>query len=810
MLSKRMKSKSSYETVINKSENEFQNTLNFFPIGLIVLDRENDSKDYKIKIVNSYIFGLLDIPKNLNMKIFKERLEDFKQWENNHLTEINLKEIIFNYKEYKNFQSGTFISSLSMIYVKIKIVKKNIFICMDNYNDEKKGIQNNLIKSLKYQYIVTLYHELNNPLNALQNIIEENLNDESQMEENSIDKSSKKNNINLLVNLIKVFIDNFIWYFKIIFDNSKNLIINLKSKINLEFQFTNILNHFCVLFEYKEIQYTNDFSFLKDKYIESNENYLDNFLRGVYILLYHKIPRSSGFILKFNNLSNNKVKLIFEKLKINNQIQNRKSRIINDIDFGFKEEFDFSKTVQTIEMTKELLQNISEVLNLKMKIYDEEDNIILTIILPYSIEEDEDEEINEFQNKQNEKIFEVMNRKLIININDNSKYFDNVTSHINQRNSSNIFSSSSKNFQLYNIKINDDDLVNNNNNSKQYEKLDIISLDDKSIMNIKSFTNLKSNINNSEILKDSIFEINPTKTTKIKRKTFTYEDSLNIGDKLKRDKNSYFAVGKLNNQRLFFNNENYENNLKEVPLYHNKITGKTSTRENSRFEKRTSQFSTFEKKNSLQNNNKNTDNLIEKKKSYHKNYNTNSNNGINKTFNNNNNNNISNNNNNNNNNTSNINTFNNNLENNNIKNIKICHCRDILLCDDETFNLKTIKNMLKKLNIECDTSTNGKECIDSIINKKKLKCNCNKNYYKLIFLDMMMPIMNGLEAVKIIQKMIDENEINNDIKIIIISAHIEENLLKELKKINCIIETIKKPLKKNKLNEILNNYYFRK
>jgi two-component SAPR family response regulator len=58
--------------------------------------------------------------------------------------------------------------------------------------------------------------------------------------------------------------------------------------------------------------------------------------------------------------------------------------------------------------------------------------------------------------------------------------------------------------------------------------------------------------------------------------------------------------------------------------------------------------------------------------------------------------------------------------------------------------------------------------------------------------------------------MIDENEINNDIKIIIISAHIEENLLKELKKINCIIETIKKPLKKNKLNEILNNYYFRK
>ncbi len=807
-----MKSKSSYETVINKSENEFQNTLNFFPIGLIVLDKENDSKEYKIKIVNSYIIGLLDIPKNLDMKIFKERLEDFKQWENNHLTEINLKEIIFNYQKYKNFQSGTFISSLSMIYVKIKIVKKNIFICMDNYNDEKKGIQNNLIKSLKYQYIVTLYHELNNPLNALQNIIEENLNDESQIEENSFDKRSKKNNINLLVNLIKVFIDNFIWYFKIIFDNSKNLIINLKSKINLEFQFTNILNHFCILFEYKEIQYTYDFSFLKDKYIESNENYLDNFLRGVYILLYHKIPRKSGFKIKFSNLSDNKVKLIFEKFKINNQMKNRKSRIINDIDFGFKEEFDFSKTIQTIEMTKELLKNISEVLNLKMKIYDEDENIILTIILPYSIEEDDNEEINEFQNKQNEKIFEVMNRKLIININDDSKYFDNVTSHINQINSSNIHSSSLNNYQLYNIKINDDNLVNKNNESKLNENLEIVSLDDKSI--IKRYNNLTSNINDSEISKDSIIEINPSKTTKIKRKILSYEDSLNIGDKLNRVKNSYFAVRKLSNKSVFFNKEN---NIKEVSLYQNKITEKTSTRENSRFEKITSQFSTFEKKNTFHNNNKiqiynnNTEDMFEKKKSKHKNFNKISNNHHNNNeFNNNNkiisnNNNISKNNNN---------KCNNHIENhtssNNIKNSKICHCRDILLCDDETFNLTTIKNMLKKFNIECDTSTNGKECIDSIINKKQLNCNCDKNYFKLIFLDMMMPIMNGLEAAKKIQNMIDENEINNDIKIIIISAHIEENLLKELKKINCIIETIKKPLKKSKLKEILNVYYFRK
>jgi CheY-like chemotaxis protein len=73
---------------------------------------------------------------------------------------------------------------------------------------------------------------------------------------------------------------------------------------------------------------------------------------------------------------------------------------------------------------------------------------------------------------------------------------------------------------------------------------------------------------------------------------------------------------------------------------------------------------------------------------------------------------------------------------------------------------------------------------------------------------MMMPIMNGLEAAKKIQEMIDNNEINDDLKIIIVSAHIEENLLKELKHIKCICEEVNKPLKKCKLEELLNTFYF--
>ena len=95
----------------------------------------------------------------------------------------------------------------------------------------------------------------------------------------------------------------------------------------------------------------------------------------------------------------------------------------------------------------------------------------------------------------------------------------------------------------------------------------MISLDKEPITKNKSFKNLKFNINNNEISKDSIIEINTIKNTKIKRKTFPCKDSLNMRDKLKKVKQNYFNIGRLNNKSFVFNNENYENNIKEISLY---------------------------------------------------------------------------------------------------------------------------------------------------------------------------------------------------------------------------------------------------
>jgi CheY-like chemotaxis protein len=141
------------------------------------------------------------------------------------------------------------------------------------------------------------------------------------------------------------------------------------------------------------------------------------------------------------------------------------------------------------------------------------------------------------------------------------------------------------------------------------------------------------------------------------------------------------------------------------------------------------------------------------------------------------------------------------------RNILFCNCNDVLLCDDESFNLVSQKNLLKKLNVECDVCSNGKECINLILEKKNKSC-CNKKYYKLIFLDLMMPVMDGIETAKNIQDLINKKIINENTKIFIISAHIEKNIIEKLKTYDVIKEFHSKPIKKNVILEILKKYYY--
>ena len=112
--------------------------------------------------------------------------------------------------------------------------------------------------------------------------------------------------------------------------------------------------------------------------------------------------------------------------------------------------------------------------------------------------------------------------------------------------------------------------------------------------------------------------------------------------------------------------------------------------------------------------------------------------------------------------------------------------------------------------MEADCAENGQECLNMIKEKQEKKCNCSKNKYKLVLMDITMPIMDGIEAAKNIQKMIDENKLYNTIKIIFISAHVNLDLTTIFSGIKCAIDYYPKPISGVKYKSLLDKYYFSK
>ena len=120
---------------------------------------------------------------------------------------------------------------------------------------------------------------------------------------------------------------------------------------------------------------------------------------------------------------------------------------------------------------------------------------------------------------------------------------------------------------------------------------------------------------------------------------------------------------------------------------------------------------------------------------------------------------------------------------------------NVLVVDDNVMNQKVLGMMLKKMKINLDYASNGLEAIERY----------KKNEYHLIFMDIQMPIMDGLEATKKIRKTNKFN--NNPIPIIAVSASAYTDDRKLASEAG-IDDFISKPIDAKKLQDLLIKHSF--
>ena len=162
----------------NKEVINHENKLSNFPIGLIIITKEEKPFYHeKIEFINYYACHLFQIKEDTNIRELKSKFEEYVRLKDNNTAKstCTLNDLIFDSPAF-SFEIENFfpfqckLSKNIILYIKINNIQNQKYIVIDKYDkyiEEQKYIEYNLIKNINYQYLHTLYHELNNPLNAL-------------------------------------------------------------------------------------------------------------------------------------------------------------------------------------------------------------------------------------------------------------------------------------------------------------------------------------------------------------------------------------------------------------------------------------------------------------------------------------------------------------------------------------------------------------------------------------------------------------------------------------------------------------------
>lgn len=104
--------------------------------------------------------------------------------------------------------------------------------------------------------------------------------------------------------------------------------------------------------------------------------------------------------------------------------------------------------------------------------------------------------------------------------------------------------------------------------------------------------------------------------------------------------------------------------------------------------------------------------------------------------------------------------------------------KNILIAEDNEINIKLMRDILESQGYNIDEAINGKEAIEKAVNPDKI--------YDLILMDIQMPEVNGIDAIKEIKK-------TQNIPIIVVSACAMPHEVELAKQAGCL-DYITKPI----------------